>query len=127
MSLAVKLVHIIGFRSCLAISLPILFPQALMSFLIVAPKIICREQFPLRLCRAQVKVHHLLRVVDCRVKLNVGGHPALPNCLIDELRLPCLIAGQHMGSINSSQEFLRGQFTGNISYVLANKLVFSTR
>lgn len=94
--------HIVGFRIRLAISLPILFPQALMSFMIVAPKIICRKQLPLWFRRAQVKVHHLLRVVDCRVKLNVGGHPVLPNCLIDELRLACLIAGQHMGSINSS-------------------------
>ena len=87
-----------------------------MSFLIVAPKIICREQVPLWFRRTQVEVHHLLRVVDRRVKLDVGGHPALPNCLIDELRLACLITGQHMGSINSSQEFLRGQFTGNILY-----------
>ena len=98
-----------------------------MSFLIVAPKIICRKQLPLWFRRAQVKVHHLLRVVDCRVKLDVCGHPALPNCLVDEFRLARLIAGQHMGGINSSQEFLRGQFAGNISYVLANKLVFSTR
>ena len=108
--------HIVGFRIRLAISLPILFPQALMSFLIVAPKIICRKQLPLWFRRTQVEVHHLLRVVDCRVKLDVCGHPALPNCLVDEFRLARLIAGQHMGGINSSQEFLRGQFTGNILY-----------
>ena len=77
-----------------------------MSFLIVAPKIICREQVPLWFHRTQVEVHHLLRVVDRRVKLDVGGHPALPDGLVDKLRFACLITGQHMGSINSSQEFL---------------------
>ena len=35
--------HIVGFRIRLAISLPILFPQALMSFLIATPKVIRRE------------------------------------------------------------------------------------
>ena len=77
-----------------------------MSFLIVAPKIICRKQLPLWFRRTQVEVHHLLRVVDCRVKLDVCGHPALPDGLVDKLRFACLITGQHMGSINSSQEFL---------------------
>ena len=58
-----------------------------MFFLIMTPKIICRELLPLRVCRTQVKVHHRFRVIDYRIEMNVSGHPALPDCLVDELRL----------------------------------------
>ena len=88
------------------LSLAIFLPQALVSFLILPPQLICGPQFPLWFLHAHIKLQHCFRVARLRVKVEVAGHHALPRSLLRQLCPIRLIACQLMGRVDPPQKLL---------------------